>query len=175
MLDEDFSDSERKAVKRVRDDSSSSGEESSSDDDDESLRAELKHQHQIVRQENYLKKRAEREEEKKAGPRFLALKPGQKFQGFAPTGDGPKKKSALKASLGERIQTEDVDKIKTPASGAREMTFTLKQSERVIRAREEAKEHHEERRQIRRSAGGLKSRGSRGRGGFSRGRGRGRR
>lgn len=58
----------------------------------------------------------------------MALKPGQKFQGFRSTNDQPKKKLA-RAALGERIHLEeDVNKIKlAPSAGSREMTFTLPQ------------------------------------------------
>ena len=72
-----------------------------------------------------------------------------------------------RATLGERIELEeDVGNVKTPSAGSMEMTFTLKQSDRVIKARQEAIVHHEDRRKIRRSAGNLRS--------SSRGRGRGR-
>lgn len=78
----------------------------------------------------------------------MALKPGQKFQGFRSTNDQPKKKLAryqylslccntifihflllIRAALGERIHLEeDVNKIKlAPSAGSREMTFTLPQ------------------------------------------------
>lgn len=81
----------------------------------------------------------------------MALKPGQKFQGFNAAETGTKKKLTkyvstfffqnaprtsrfmidivYRASLEERLQVEeDVEKVKlAPSAGAREMTFTLQQ------------------------------------------------
>ncbi|XP_057375399.1 nucleolar protein 10-like isoform X1 [Daphnia carinata] len=164
LLDDEFSDSERKGRKRTI----SQSDASSSSSDDESLRNEIKLQHKIIRDEKFQKRRLEREQEKLEGPKFMALKPGQKFQGFRSANDQPKKKLA-RASLGERIHLEeDVNKIKlAPSAGSREMTFTLPQSERVTKAREQAQHHHEERRKIIRSANHLRTRG-RGRGGRGR-------
>lgn len=149
LMDDEFSDSERKGRKRTI----SQSDDSSSSSDDESLRNEIKLQHKIIREEKFQKRRLEREQEKLEGPKFMALKPGQKFQGFRSTNDQPKKKLA-RAALGERIHLEeDVNKIKlAPSAGSREMTFTLPQSERVTKAREQAQQHHEERRKIIRSA-----------------------
>ncbi|XP_032777444.2 nucleolar protein 10 isoform X2 [Daphnia magna] len=163
LMDDEFSDSERKGRKRTI-----SSDDSSSSSDDESLRNEIKLQHKIIREEKFQKRRLEREQEKLEGPKFMALKPGQKFQGFRSTNDQPKKKLA-RAALGERIHLEeDVNKIKlAPSAGSREMTFTLPQSERVTKAREQAQQHHEERRKIIRSANHLRTRG-RGRGGRGR-------
>lgn len=164
LMDDEFSDSERKGRKRTI----SQSDDSSSSSDDESLRNEIKLQHKIIREEKFQKRRLEREQEKLEGPKFMALKPGQKFQGFRSTNDQPKKKLA-RAALGERIHLEeDVNKIKlAPSAGSREMTFTLPQSERVTKAREQAQQHHEERRKIIRSANHLRTRG-RGRGGRGR-------
>ena len=127
----------------------------------------MKQQHQIIRREQAEKRKLEQ----KSTPKLMAIKPGHKFEGFVASSrsDEPKRKKAAKASLGERIQLEDVDKLKTAPAGSREMTFTLKQSDRVIKAREQAKQHHEERSKIRRSASELKSNRGRGRGrGFGR-------
>jgi hypothetical protein len=123
----------------------------------------MKQQHQIIRREKAEKRKLE---QKKPTTEFMAIKSGHKFEGFVASSrsDEPKRKKAAKASLGERIQSEDVDKIKTAPAGSREMTFTLKQSDRVIKAREQAKQHHEERSKIRRSASELKSNRGRGRG-----------
>lgn len=121
----------------------------SSSSDDESLRNEIKAQHKLIREEKFQQRRLERQQEKLEAPKFMALKPGVKFQGFRSTTDAPKKKLAkyliisfsnisysltffflvCRASLGERIQLEeDVDKIKlAPSAGSREMTFTLPQ------------------------------------------------
>jgi len=109
-------------------------------------------------------KRLERTMERQKAPRFMALKSGQKFSAFPSATDLPKKK-LTKASLGERLHLEeDVVKEKlAPSSGAREMTFSLKPNERIERAKEEAKKHHEERRKLMRPAGHLRTRG-RGRG-----------
>jgi len=166
------------------------------------MRDEIKKQYKMIREEKFQERKLERQQERLglSEPRFLALKPGQKFQMFKPKndddGDGnqvPKKKLAkyyflspklkkdfssynttiafLRASLGDRLQLdEDVGRVKlAPSAGSREMTFTLQQSQRVLKAREDAKQHHEERRKIIRSANHLKTRGGRGRG---RGRGR---
>jgi ribosome biogenesis protein ENP2 len=123
----------------------------------------MKQQYQTIRREKAEERKLE---QKKSTPKCMVIKPGHKFEGFGASSqsDEPKRKKSAKASLGERIQSEDVDKIKTAPAGSREMTFTLKQSDRVIKAREQAKQHHEERRNIRRSASGLKSNRGRGRG-----------
>ena len=109
----------------------------------------MKQQYQTIRREHAEKRK---QEQKKPTPKWelMAIKEGHKFEGLGGSSqsDEPNRKKAAKASLGERIQSEEVDKIKVAPSGSREMTFTLKQSDRVIKAREQAKQHHEERRNV---------------------------
>lgn len=101
MLDEEFSDSERKGRKRTysgSDDDES--EDASSSEDDEEVRREIKKQHQLIREEKMQQRRIEKEKEKmdqtmgrSQQPRFMALKPGHKLeQGFRSSAvDAPKK------------------------------------------------------------------------------------
>ncbi len=68
------------------------------------------------------------------------------------------RKKLLKASLGERLELEDADRVKGPVSGARQMTFQLSESRRVVESRRHDEEHREERRQIHRPAHGVGTR-----------------
>jgi len=164
LLDGEFSDGETNGRKRTFE---SDSDNSSSDD--EELRREQKKQYKIIKEEQMKQKRLERTMNRQKAPRFMALKPDQKFSAFPSVTDVTKKK-LTKVSLGERLHLEeDAVKVKlAPSSGAREMTYSLKPDHRVERAREEAKQHHEERRKVMRPAGHLRTRGR------GRGRGRGR-
>jgi len=161
LLDGEFSDGETSGRKR------SYESESESSSDDEALRMEQKKQYKLIGEEKMKEKRLAKAKSHQKAPRFMALKPGQKFNAFPSASDPPKKKLA-KASLEERLHLEeDVVKEKlAPSSGSRQMTFSLKPNERIERAKEDAKQHHEERRKLIRPAGHLRTRG--------RGRGRGR-
>ena len=72
------------------------------------MRDELKKQYKIIREEKFQQRKLEREQERLglSEPRFLALKPGQKFEMFKPKNvdddDGnkvPKKKLAKYISI----------------------------------------------------------------------------
>lgn len=58
------------------------------------MRNEIKLQHKLIREEKFQQRRLEREQEKIEAPKFMALKPGHKFDGFRSSTDQPKKKLA---------------------------------------------------------------------------------
>jgi len=64
---------------------------------------EIKLQHKIIREEKFQQRKLERQQEKLEGPKFMALKPGQKFQGFRSTTEQPKKKLAKYLSVSSVI------------------------------------------------------------------------
>lgn len=70
----------------------SDSDDSSSDDED--LRREQKKQYKLIKEEQMKAKRLERTMDRQKEPRFMALKPGQKFSAFPSATDLPKKKLA---------------------------------------------------------------------------------
>ncbi|XP_077991295.1 nucleolar protein 10-like [Glandiceps talaboti] len=132
-----------------------SDEESSSDEDDREWREEMRKTHKLVREEEKMKRKAEMMEETTkrdtAKPRFYELKPGEEFKSIK---DHTKKRKHMKTTLGERLHSKgSVDFTTVSKSmGSKEISFTLKKSERD-RAREAAaKEHRDERHRVGRSA-----------------------
>lgn len=54
----------------------------------------MKLQHKLIREEKFQQRRLERQQEMLEPPKFMALKPGHKFDGFRSDNDQPKKKLA---------------------------------------------------------------------------------
>uniref|UniRef100_A0A8W8K4R8 Nucleolar protein 10-like N-terminal domain-containing protein n=1 Tax=Magallana gigas TaxID=29159 RepID=A0A8W8K4R8_MAGGI len=110
-----------------------------------------KDHHKKLRREAAQAKHAEYMERKNA-PKFYEIKDGVDLD----SKDGSQKKLAKK-SLGERLQETRDDSIvsKSGSLGSREMTFTFKKSEREVRQQQQSREHHKERKNIRRSAGDI--------------------
>ncbi|XP_016424974.1 nucleolar protein 10 isoform X5 [Sinocyclocheilus rhinocerous] len=177
----------------------SSDEEESSDDDDKSWVQEVREQRRLIRAEerertfNQRKERRQQDREtslqssdpvrnrqqepqnqSQNQPRFYQIKAGEEFRSF---GDVARKQKMQKTSLEERLQREQSSgrlNLSDTAVGSKQLTFTLKKTERQRFQQQAERDHHEERRKIRRAAGHLHSnRGGRGRGrGGGRGRGR---
>ncbi|XP_061117850.1 nucleolar protein 10 [Conger conger] len=162
--------------------------EESSDDDDKSWVEEVREQRRLLREEERTRRRQERKQDREASlesrgagrgaagaePRFFQIKAGEEFRSF---GDVGRRQRLQKASLADRLKLEEHSGALTLADstvGSKQLTFTLKKSERQQQQQQGEREHQEERKKLRRSAGHLQTRG-RGRGrGWGRGRGRGR-
>uniref|UniRef100_A0A3Q3MAQ5 Nucleolar protein 10 n=1 Tax=Mastacembelus armatus TaxID=205130 RepID=A0A3Q3MAQ5_9TELE len=153
----------------------SSEEESS--DDDKSWVEEVREQRRLLRQEGRDRQRQERKEADRntvLHPQFYQIKAGEEFRSFK---DMVRKQKLQKASLEDRLKLEELSEASNMADtavGSKQLTFTLKKSEKQKKQQEAEREHHEERKKLRRSAGHLSSGrgrgwgGGRGRGGRSR-------
>ncbi|XP_030632379.1 nucleolar protein 10 isoform X2 [Chanos chanos] len=151
---------------------SSEEEEESSDDDDKSWVEEVREQRRLLRveeRERKYKERKQQDPQSQNQPRFYQIKAGEEFRSFK---DVARKQKMQKASLEERLKLEEQSgmlNLSDTAVGSKQLTFTLKKSEKQRSQQQAERDHHEERRKIRRAAGHLHSRRGRGRG---RGRGR---
>uniref|UniRef100_A0AAY4DMM3 Nucleolar protein 10 n=1 Tax=Denticeps clupeoides TaxID=299321 RepID=A0AAY4DMM3_9TELE len=151
----------------------SSDEESS--DDDKSWVEEVREQRRLLRLEERNRKMKERERKlldrntDLQDPRFYQIKAGEEFRSF---GDMARKQKLQKASLEERLKLEErsgIMNLNDTAVGSKQLTFTLKKSDKIRSQQQAERDHHEERRKLRRTAGHLHSRGrGRGRGGARR-------
>ncbi|KAK7142886.1 hypothetical protein R3I94_012281 [Phoxinus phoxinus] len=164
-----------------------SEEEESSDDDDKSWVEEVRVQRRLLRAEererSFIQRKEKRQQDRdtnlqssdqnQSQPRFYQIKAGEEFRSFR---DVSHKQKMQKTSLEERLQREERSgmlNVSDAAVGSKQLTFTLKKTEKQRFQQKAERDHHDERRKIRRAAGHLHSdRGGRGRGG-SRGRGRG--
>ncbi|CAL9686184.1 unnamed protein product [Knipowitschia caucasica] len=110
-------------------------------------------------------------------PHFYQIKAGEEFRSFT---DISRKQKLQKASLEERLKLEEnsgLMNLEDTAVGSKQTTFTLKKSEQQKKQNQAERDHHAERKKLRRSAGHLSSARGRGRGrgrGGGRGGGRGR-
>lgn len=151
----------------------SSDEESSSEDEDLRFLMNERKQKRL--------KAKERDANAEIKPKFYEIRPGEEFRHSDLSGQ---RTETSKASLGERVTRENVASVGIKSRGplgSREMSFKLK-SVRILQFfvtyigftflcmswwnsflqrkdadRQRAQTHHEERRKIRRSAGGLRS------------------
>ncbi|XP_038057332.1 nucleolar protein 10-like [Patiria miniata] len=130
-----------------------SDEDSSSDDDDDrSWQEELRRQHQQLREE----RRAEaRTQAAQAAPKFYELKKGEEFSSAA--GRKQISKRQMKTSLADRLSQEDEQgEVKQIGSaGNQQLIFTIKKSAKETKLKQDTREHHMERKKLRRSAGQL--------------------
>ncbi|XP_056624764.1 nucleolar protein 10 isoform X2 [Triplophysa dalaica] len=175
-----------------------SSEDDESSDDDKSWVEEVREQRRLLKMEGRARRLKERDESRQQDrntslvtsdpvgnpqqelqnqPRFYQIKAGEEFRSFS---DVTRKQKMLKTSLEERLQREEKSgmlNLNDTAVGSKQLTFTLKKTEKQRHQQQAERDHHEERRKIRRAAGHLHSnRGGRGRGrGRGQGRGRGRR
>ncbi|XP_076834561.1 nucleolar protein 10 [Brachyhypopomus gauderio] len=172
-----------------------SSEEEESSDDDKSWVEEVREQRRLLRAEEKARRfKDTRQEDRNTSlqssnpprsshtgpaqgrgqPRFYQIKDGEEFRSF---GDVARKQKMQKASLEQRVKLEEragMLHLADAAIGSKQLTFTLKKTEKQRNQQQAERDHHEERRKIRRAAGHLHTRGrGRGRGG-GRGRGRGR-
>lgn len=167
-----------------------SSDEEESSDDDKSWVEEVREQRRLLRLEERERRNDERKERRQQDrntslqssdpvrnprqdaqnrPRFYQIKAGEEFRSFT---DVAHKQKMQKTSLEERLKREERSgmlNLNDTAVGSKQLTFTLKKSEKQRNQQRAEHDHHEERRKIRRAAGHLHSN----RGGGGRGRGRG--
>ncbi|KAL3882105.1 hypothetical protein ACJMK2_028476 [Sinanodonta woodiana] len=128
-------------------------DDDSSSDDEHTWTAELKEQHKQLKMEQKLKRKQAKEKEANM-PRFFELKEGQEFKSLHAKQDS--KKSEQKKSLAERLEDQNDTTVIRDLSGSignKAMTFSLKKSTRQDQIEQETREHHLERKKLRRSAG----------------------
>jgi len=143
-----------KAVDEEMEGRPSSEEEDSSSDDDQ-IEQETRDEKVHVAKDKR-KSRNDADNPTFSQPKFYEIKPGEDFK-IADVNSNREKRKLSKVSLGERVSKDTSSAIKSKGPlGSREMTFAMK-SRRKDSFREDAKKHHDERKKIRRSAGGLKS------------------
>ncbi|XP_064605432.1 LOW QUALITY PROTEIN: nucleolar protein 10-like [Liolophura sinensis] len=127
-------------------------EDSSSNDEDErAWKAELKKQHRLLRTEKRLRRHHD-DESTSQKPKFYEIKEGAEFKSLK---DKSKQSKVLKKSLAERLEDEvDQSEIRQAGNsiGNKELTFSLKKPKTESRRQLLSKQHHAERRKIRRSA-----------------------
>ncbi|OWF53780.1 nucleolar protein 10-like [Mizuhopecten yessoensis] len=130
-------------------------EDDSSSDDEHMWTDDHKREYHEAKRLQYEKDRQDRLEKKELGdtsqPRFYQLKEGQD----ANKREDKHKRKEQRKSLAERLESSH-DKSVIKESGTRgnkEMTFRWKKSERESRRQKANKEHYEERKKLRRTAG----------------------
>ncbi|XP_067007575.2 nucleolar protein 10 isoform X2 [Anabrus simplex] len=143
-----------------------SSEESSdsSSDDDREWTKEVKRQHRLLRNESRRKDEEDANKELEGDnnimeqtrkPKFFELQEGEEFKGI---NSGSIKRKRNSAPLGERLKSEGKSTVRMIGSvGNREMTFSIKKESNKSREERKAKEHHDERRKLMRSAKGIQS------------------
>uniref|UniRef100_A0A4W4F506 Nucleolar protein 10 n=1 Tax=Electrophorus electricus TaxID=8005 RepID=A0A4W4F506_ELEEL len=122
---------------------------------------EVRVQRRLLWAENNARRFKERKQEDRDArlrPRFYQIKDGEEFRSF---GDVARKQKMQKASLEQRVKREEslgmLDLADT-AVGSKQLTFTLKKTEKQRHQQQAERDHHEERRKIRRAAGHLYTR-----------------
>ncbi|XP_077477618.1 nucleolar protein 10 [Stigmatopora argus] len=156
-----------------------SSEEESSDDDDKSWVEEVREQRRLLWLEARQARQAQNNSRREAvppppppdrpaenadQPRFYQIKSGEEFRSLR--GVSPNRK-LQKVSLEERLKLEERSGISDVADttvGSKQMTFTLRQSERQRKQEQAERDHRQERKKLRRSAGHLTAARGRSRG-----------
>lgn len=135
----------------VSDEEGKSPSDSDSSDDEHTWTKELKEQHKKLRKEAAQARHAEYLEKKNA-PKFYEIKDGEELDS-----KNTSQKKLTKKSLAERLQDTRDDSFisKSGTLGNRELTFSFKKSEREMKNQQKSREHHKERKNIRRSAGDI--------------------
>ncbi|KAK3596946.1 hypothetical protein CHS0354_002513 [Potamilus streckersoni] len=129
------------------------GSDASSSDDEHTWTSELKQQHKQLKRE-LRQKRKQVEEKNASRPRFFEVKEGQEIKSLHDKQDN--KKSELKKSLAERLEDQKDTTVIREHSGSignKTMTFSLKKSKKEDQIDQDTRQHHMERKKIRRSAG----------------------
>lgn len=140
----------------IVDDADKSGSENdSSSDDEHTWSADVKKKHREVMHEQKMtdrEERRERREQLSAKPKFYEIKEGMDLNKSGK--DVVKMKKEKKKSLAERLEAQEELDIKGDKGnmGNKELTFIFNRSKRELRQEAEQKEHHVERRKLRRSA-----------------------
>nr|XP_033795185.1 nucleolar protein 10 isoform X2 [Geotrypetes seraphini] len=137
----------------------SDAESSETSDDERGWVEEVKKQHKLLRQEEKVKRQERLKEDQQTTlkPQFYEIKAGEEFRSFQ---DTAKKQKLMKKTLEERLKAEEklgMLNISDTAVGSKQLTFTLKKSEQLKKRQEAQRQHQEERKKLRRSAGHLKS------------------
>ncbi|CAH0557029.1 unnamed protein product [Brassicogethes aeneus] len=143
--------------KNSSDESSDDSRDDESSDDEHTWTKDVKKQHKIIQREHWLKelkeKREAREEEEKQlkQPQMFELRQGEEFKGV-----NNMKKKSNRATLGERLESEDSTVRLLGSVGSREMTFSTRKK-RDRQMDEKNKWHREERKRLVRPTHGIKS------------------
>ncbi|XP_030054726.1 LOW QUALITY PROTEIN: nucleolar protein 10 [Microcaecilia unicolor] len=137
----------------------SDAESSETSDDERGWVEEVRKQHKLLRQEEKVKRQEKLKEDQKTTlkPQFYEIKAGEEFRSFQ---DTAKKQKLMKKTLEDRLKAEEkleTLNISDTAVGSKQLTFTLKKSEQLKKRQEAQRQHQEERKKLRRSAGHLKS------------------
>ncbi|KAJ8963823.1 hypothetical protein NQ314_005365, partial [Rhamnusium bicolor] len=144
--------------KNSSEESSDESETEESSDDEHNWTQEVKKQHRIIQREHRqrewrenLEAEMKKEMENKNQPKLFELRQGEEFKGIHNF-----KRTQNKATLGERLETEDTSVRLLGSVGKREMTFsTRKKRDRMLEERN--KKHREERKKLIRSTHGINS------------------
>ncbi|XP_043935240.1 nucleolar protein 10 [Protopterus annectens] len=140
----------------------SDAESSETSDDEKEWVNEVKMQHKLLRKEEKVKRqeRTKLDRQTALKPQFYEIKAGEEFKTFQ---DAGKKMKLQKKTLGERLKLEEklgTLSMSDTTVGSKQLTFKMKKSAEQVRRQDAEKQHHEERKKIRRSAGHLKSKPS---------------
>lgn len=143
----------------------SDAESSESSDDEKAWVEEVRKQRKLLRQEEKVKRQEREKEDQQTTlkPQFYEIKAGEEFRSFQ---DAAKKQKMMRKTLEDRLKVEEKLEslnVTDTAIGSKQLTFTLKKSENVKKRQEAEKQHKEERKKLRRSAGHLRSKPAKGR------------
>ncbi|KAM7174067.1 nucleolar protein 10 isoform 1-T1 [Macrochelys suwanniensis] len=143
----------------------SDAESSETSDDEKGWVEEVRKQRKLLRQEEKVKRQERFKEDQQTTlkPQFFEIKTGEEFRSFK---DSAKKQKLINKTLGDRLKLEEklgTLSVSDTTVGSKQMTFKLKKSGQQKKQQEAEKQHHQDRKNIRRSASHLKSkRGRRG-------------
>ncbi|KAM4694412.1 nucleolar protein 10 [Discoglossus pictus] len=144
----------------------SDAESSETSDEEKDWVEEVRKQRKLIRQEERVRREERvKEDDKKTTlkPQFYEIKAGEEFRSFQ---DAAKKQKLMRKTLEDRLKVEEklgTLNVSDTAVGSKQLTFTLKKSEQVKKRQEAEKQHQEERKKLRRSAGHLRSKPAKGR------------
>ena len=127
-------------------------EDDDSSDDDTAWTEEVKEHYKQIKNEQRQRQRQERN-----APQFYEIKSSEELRSIA-NNKGVDRNQVLRQSLGDRLANsaeQEVVHQSGTASGSMQMTFQLKKSEKERKKKQDAIDHHLERKKLRRSAGQL--------------------
>ncbi|XP_051780880.1 nucleolar protein 10 [Erpetoichthys calabaricus] len=144
----------------------SDAETSDSSDDDKGWVEEVRKQRKLL----YFEAKAKRKEQKKQDretklePQFFEIKTGEEFRSFK---DASRKQRLQKTTLEDRLKLDEKSgmlNVSDTTVGSKQLTFSLKKSDQQQKQLDAERQHQLERKKLRRAAGHLQSKPSRGRG-----------
>uniref|UniRef100_A0A6I8NIZ2 Nucleolar protein 10 n=1 Tax=Ornithorhynchus anatinus TaxID=9258 RepID=A0A6I8NIZ2_ORNAN len=143
----------------------SDAESSETSDDEKDWVEEVRKQRKLIHQEEKVRRQERLKEDQQTvlKPQFYEIKAGEEFRSFK---DSAKKQKLMKKTLEDRLKLEaklGTLNVSDTSVGSKQLTFTLKRSEQQKKQQEAEKQHHLERKRLRRSANHLKSKRGRGR------------